>query len=65
MALEELKALSGDWKSVEPQTTWPGMFLGFFPMQPMNEQEREKILNREVRMPLMETHFRNAIYSKT
>ncbi len=52
-ALEELKTLPGDWKSVEPQTTWPGTFFGF-KMQEMNEREREKILNGEVRMPLIE-----------
>ena len=55
-ALEELKKLPGNWKSVEPQETWPGTFFGFFPkeMQPMTERKREKILNGEVRMPLIE-----------
>ena len=54
-ALEELKTLLGDWKSVEPRATWPGKFFGYFPkgMQPMTEREREKILNGEVRMPLI------------
>ncbi len=55
-ALEELKTLPGNWKSVEPQKTWQGTFFGFFPkgMQLMTEREREKILNGEVRMPLKE-----------
>ncbi len=55
-ALAVLKTLPGDWEAVEPQTTWPGTFFGFFPkkMQPMTEREREKILNGEVRMPLIE-----------
>ncbi len=55
-ALEELKQLPGDWKCVKPRTTWPGTFFGLFPkgMQEMNEREREKILNGEVRMPLIE-----------
>ncbi len=55
-ALEELKTLPGDWEAVEPQTTWPGTFFGFFPkgMQPMTEREREALLNGEVRIPLIE-----------
>ena len=61
-ALEELKTLPGDWKSVEPQATWPRTFFGFFPngTQEINEREREKTLNGEVRMPLierLEAHF--------
>ncbi len=37
-ALAALKTLPGDWEAVEPQTTWPGTFFGFFPkkMQPMD-----------------------------
>ena len=51
-----LKTLPGDWEAVEPQTTWPGTFFGFFPkkLQPITEREREKILNGEVRMPLIQ-----------
>ncbi len=52
-ALEELKTLPGDWKSVEPQETWLGIFFGF-KTQEMTKREREKILNGEVRIPLIE-----------
>ncbi len=52
-ALEELKTLPGDWKSVEPQETWLGICFGF-KTQEMTEREREKILNGEVRIPLIE-----------
>ena len=53
--LEELKTLPGNWEAVESRT-WPGTFFGFFPkgIQLMNERERERILNGEVRMPLIE-----------
>ncbi len=57
MALTVLKGLPGDWKSVESDGTWQGTFLGFFPkgMQEttMTEREREKLLNGEVRLPLI------------
>ncbi len=44
----------GDWKAVEPQATWPLMFIGYFPkMKPFEtEREREFRLNQEVREPL-------------
>ena len=52
-ALEELKTLPGNWKSVKPQETWPGTFFGFFP-NGLNERHREELLNGEVRIPLIE-----------
>ncbi len=54
MALTVLKGLPGDWKSVESDGTWQGTF---FPkgMQAttMTERERERLLNGEVRLPLI------------
>ncbi len=54
-ALEILKTLPGDWKSIEPQKTWLGTFFGFFPKKTSEttEREREKQLNGEVRIPLI------------
>ncbi len=53
MALTVLKRLPGDWKSVESDGTQQGTF--FFPkgMQAMTKQERERLLNGEVRLPLI------------
>ncbi len=49
-----LSQYPGDWKAVEPQATWPLMFIGYFPkMKPFEtEREREFRLNQEVREPL-------------
>ena len=56
MAINVLKDLPGEWRSVEPQDTWPGTFFGFYPkgMRVLTEREREKKLNEEVRKPLMD-----------
>ena len=56
MAMDVLKDLPGEWRSVEPQDTWLGTFFGFFPkgMRVLSEREREKRLNGEVRKPLIE-----------
>ena len=57
MALKELKALPGpgEWRTLQPQHTWLGMFFGFYPkgMRVLTEREREKRLNGEVRKPLI------------
>ncbi len=55
MAFDVLKTLPGDWKSVEPQKTWQGTFFGLFEKETpgMTEREREKLLNGEVRIPLI------------
>ena len=52
--LTTLETLPGDWRKVEPQKTWPDTFFGLFPKKtPLEmEREREKRLNREVRIPL-------------
>ena len=52
-----LKTLPGEWRKVEPQTTWPRTFIGHFPRSPFDksEREREARLNREVRLPLMKS----------
>ena len=52
-----LKTLPGEWRKVEPQTTWPRTFFGYFPKSPFDksEREREARLNREVRLPLMKS----------
>ena len=52
-----LKTLPGEWRKVEPQTTWPITFIGHFPRSPFDksEREREARLNREVRLPLMKS----------
>ncbi len=54
-ALTVLNRLPGNWQSVTPELTWRGTFFGFFPkgMQAMTEREREKLLNGEVRLPLI------------
>ncbi len=51
-----LSQYCGDWRAVEPQDTWPLMFIGCFPKQnPFEtERERELRLNQEVRAPLKE-----------
>lgn len=51
-----LSQYRGDWRAVEPQDTWPLMFIGCFPKQnPFEtERERELRLNQEVREPLKE-----------
>ena len=51
-----LEILPGDWRKVEPQETWPDTFFGLFPRKSPfeTEREREKRLNREVRIPLKE-----------
>ena len=55
-ALEVLKTLPGDWKPLKPQKTWQGTFFGLFPKETptMTERDREKLLNGEVRLPLIE-----------
>ena len=61
--LTVFKSLPGDWRKVQPkeknetQDTWPDTFFGYFPKTPFDttERKREERLNRDVRLPLIET----------
>ena len=51
-----LSALTGTWKLVIPEETWPLTFIGYFPKLPFeSEREREWRLNTEVRLRLKHT----------
>ena len=51
-----LSELTGTWKLVIPEETWPHTFIGYFPKLPFeSEREREWRLNTEVRLQLKHT----------
>ena len=48
-----LETLQGEWKILEPQSNWQGIFFGFYPNLSISEREREISINDKVRLPLI------------